>query len=163
MSHQNGLNVLVVEDCLEDAIALRNLLLSDGHKVRIAPYGEAALVEMLADAPDVMLLDLDLPNLDGLEVAAATREMEWSQRPLLMAVTGPGERLVRDQATAAGIDLYLVKPVDPGYLCSVLRMFYERIARSSSGRSSSRSVHGRKPSKDRLPHLRVFRPPHNPN
>lgn len=123
MSHMHRLNVLVVEDRAEDAIALRALLDPDGHRVRVAADGEQALAEAIADPPDVMLLDLGLPKLNGLEVAAAMRSVIWGRRPLLVAVTGHGDRVHRDRAAAAGIDLFMVKPVDPDALRAALRVY----------------------------------------
>jgi DNA-binding response OmpR family regulator len=123
MSHINPLNVLVVEDRAQDAAALRAILTPDGHEVRLAADGLAALEEAVADPPDVVLLDLDLPKLNGLAVAAAARKAVWGRRPLLVAVTGHGDDAFRDQAAEVGIDVYLVKPIDPDALRATLRVY----------------------------------------
>ncbi|HEY1378718.1 MAG TPA: response regulator [Gemmataceae bacterium] len=123
MSPSAPLNVLVVEDREEDAETLRTVLRQDGHRVRVAADGEAALRAALDEPPDVMLLDLALPKLDGYQVAAAARNVVWRRRPLLVAVTGHGEDEYRRRAAAAGIDLFMVKPVDPDVLRSALRTY----------------------------------------
>ena len=127
MSPANRLDVLVAEDRRDHAAALRTLLEADGHAVRVAPDGEVALAEVLAAVPDVLLLDLDLPKLDGLSVAAAVRQVDASKRPWVVAVTGHGERWVRDKAVQAGVDVYFVKPLDPNKLRAVLRLCHRPV------------------------------------
>jgi DNA-binding response OmpR family regulator len=132
MSQTAGLNVLVIEDRQEEANTLKRLLNSDGHVVRVALDGQAGLSELLHEVPDVMLLDLGLPKLDGLQVAAAARVVDWPRRPLIVAVTGHGERWVRQQAAEVGIDFYLVKPVNFDRLRSFLRTFHPDVASAPS-------------------------------
>src|SRR3954468_18622757 len=120
MSEPLPLNVLVVEDREDDAATLRAVLRQDGHCVRVAADGEAALRAAIDEAPDVMLLDLALPKLDGCQVAAAARHVVWGRGALLVAVTGHGDDDYRRRAAAAGIDLFLVKPVDPDVLRTTL-------------------------------------------
>jgi CheY-like chemotaxis protein len=115
------LKVLVVEDHLEEAFALATLLGVEGNEVHIAADGEAALRRVLTEQPDVMLLDLGLPKLDGLEVAAAVRGVKLPWRPWIVAVTGYDEPWIRERAVAIGIDAYLVKPVEPAELRGVLQ------------------------------------------
>jgi DNA-binding response OmpR family regulator len=121
MSQANRLKVLVVEDHLEEAFPLATLLGADGNNVRIASDGETALRKVLFEPPDVMVLDLGLPKLDGLEVAVAVREAGLYRRPWILAVSGHDEPWVLEDAAAVGVDAYFVKPVEPERLRAVLR------------------------------------------
>jgi CheY-like chemotaxis protein len=117
------LNILVVEDRPEEALPLCDLLRRSGHHVNVAVDGEEALDNEIADPPDVILLDLGLPKIDGFEVAEATRSVAWERRPLIVALTGHDEIDYRKRATAAGIDLFLPKPVDRRALQMALDRF----------------------------------------
>jgi two-component system, OmpR family, response regulator len=132
MSLTQRLNLLVVEDRADDAAALLAVLTPDGYSVRIAPDGEAALSAIIADPPDAILLDLGLPKLGGLDVASALRSIAWRRRPLVVAVTGHGDDEHRARAAAAGIDLFMSKPVDPEAVRATLRGFL------AGGRSAAR-------------------------
>jgi DNA-binding response OmpR family regulator len=115
------LHILVVEDRSDEALPLCCLLLRAGHRVNVAANGEEALMAEIADPPDVILLDLCLKKIDGFEVAAATRSVAWSRRPLIVAVTGHDDDEHRRRAKAAGIDHFLVKPVNIEELKAILR------------------------------------------
>jgi CheY-like chemotaxis protein len=116
-----GLNVLVVEDD-EDAATIEALLLAtENHVVRIVSDGPAALREVQQVRPDVVLLDLSLPGLDGYEVARRIRDMELPTRPLLVAVTGRCDEADVCRSKDVGIDMHFVKPVSPEILLMVLR------------------------------------------
>ncbi len=81
-----------------------------GHSVRMAHTGPTALAAALDDCPDVMLLDIGLPELDGLEVAKRIREEPLLRDIVLVAVTGYRQAGDRQRALEAGFDHYLVKP-----------------------------------------------------
>jgi CheY-like chemotaxis protein len=115
------LHILVVEDRSDEALPLCCLLLRAGHRVNVAADGIAALQSEIADPPDVILLDLCLKKLDGFEVAAATRSVAWSRRPYIVAVTGHNDDEHRRRAKAAGIDHFLVKPVNIEELKAILQ------------------------------------------
>lgn len=121
-----GLRVLVVEDDADFAGILAILLGIYGHEARVAANGPAALKEARERPPDVVLLDIGLPRMDGYEVARRLAELGGEKRPLLIAVTGYGREADRRRSAEAGIDLHLVKPVDPVVLQKVLSRF-ERI------------------------------------
>jgi CheY-like chemotaxis protein len=120
------LHILTVEDDQETAQNLALLLRKEGHEVNIAPDGPAALRSAQVHQPDVVLLDIGLPGMNGYDVARHLHQQKGEKRPLLIAVTGHAEEKDRQQSEEAGIDLHLVKPVDPGQLNKVLRRF-ERI------------------------------------
>jgi DNA-binding response OmpR family regulator len=117
------LNILVVEDRPDEALPLCHFLLRSGYRVNVAIDGADALEKEIADPPDIILLDLGLPKLDGFEVAQATRHVAWKRRPLIVAITGHDEPEYRKRATAAGVDLFFPKPIDPQALHVALCRF----------------------------------------
>jgi len=119
----SGLQVLVVDDDRDASESLAKLLHCCGHRVNTAHDGMAACELAKSHAPDVILLDIGLPKMDGFEVAAALREVTWRKRPFMIAVTGFGGDDDRRQSAASGIDMHLVKPVDPAHLQEVLERF----------------------------------------
>jgi CheY-like chemotaxis protein len=117
------LSILVVEDHRDGAESLALLLQIHGYRVVVANSGEAALESAALAPPDVALLDLRLPGMDGWEVARQLRERSVGKRPLLIAVTGCGQEGDYRRSAEVGIDLHLLKPVDPGELLAVLDRF----------------------------------------
>jgi DNA-binding response OmpR family regulator len=117
------LSVLVVEDHLDIAETLAKLLRMRGYKVRVALDGLTASQAAEEVLPDVVLLDIGLPGIDGYEVARRIKKQTHEKRPLFIAVTGLGQESDRRQSEEAGIDLHLVKPVDPGQLLGLLNRF----------------------------------------
>jgi CheY-like chemotaxis protein len=120
--YHHRLSVLVVEDRLQDAYTLATLLRADGDHIRVVGDGQTALREMLAEPPDVVLLDLSLPKLDGFEVAAAVRRAHLPRRPWIVVVSGHNEPWVRARADAAGVDDFFAKPIDPAQLRASIRL-----------------------------------------
>ncbi len=112
--------VLVVEDTPDVAKTLRLLLELWGYDVRVAEDGPSALVAYRTYQPDVVLLDIGLPGMNGYDVARQLRRENGRKRPFLMAVTGYGQDEDRQRAHEAGFDLHMTKPVDPGRLQTVL-------------------------------------------
>jgi two-component system, sensor histidine kinase len=112
--------VLVIEDNQDAQDALRCLLELWGHEVTVASDGAAGATSAVTHRPDVALVDLGLPVVDGYEVARRVRAALGASSPLLIALTGYGAPEQRAQALAAGFDLHLVKPVDPDRLSSLL-------------------------------------------
>jgi CheY-like chemotaxis protein len=118
-----GLHVLVVEDNEEEAASMALLLRVSGHKVQVTADGPAALEAAKHGLPDMVLLDIGLPGMDGYGVARWITEQPYDKNPLLIAVTGLGREEDRRQSAAAGIDLHLVKPVEAGLLQGLLSRF----------------------------------------
>lgn len=112
--------ILLVDDHLDAANALSELLASFGHQVEVALDGATALSIARAFEPEVVLLDLGLPGMDGYQVARRLRREPALAGALLVAVTGYGHEEARQESRAAGFDLHLVKPVDPGELQELL-------------------------------------------
>jgi two-component system CheB/CheR fusion protein len=103
--------ILVVDDNEDSAISLALLLKTRGHDVQVAHEGIAAIDRACDFRPDVVLLDLGLPGMDGCEVARRLRDRAETQLALLVAVTGHGHDEAREKARDAGFDHHLVKPV----------------------------------------------------
>ncbi len=114
------LHVLVVEDNPDGRESLRDLLEIWGHEVTLAEDGPEGVDKALAIHPDVALVDIGLPGLDGNEVARRIRAAFGSQDISLIAMTGYGQPDDRRRALQAGFDRYLVKPVDPAVLSQLL-------------------------------------------
>ena len=125
-----GLRVLVVEDDPDLALGLAGWLGLHGHKARVASDGPAALRAAEDDPPDVVLLDIGLPGMDGFEVARRVREEiapALPKAPLLIAVTGRGNDEDLRNSRQAGIHLHLTKPVDVDELSRLLERFQDII------------------------------------
>ncbi len=111
--------VLVVDDSVDSADTIAELLRIWGHVVRTANDGPQALAAAREDKPEVVLLDIGLPGMDGYAVAVQLRA-EGLGGKLLVALTGFSEDRDRDRARQAGFDRHLVKPVDPTALQKLL-------------------------------------------
>jgi PAS domain S-box-containing protein len=103
--------VLVVDDNVDAADMLRQLLVQLGHEVAVAHDGAAALVVSGAFQPDIALLDIGLPVIDGYELARRLRAQRGASALRLIAVTGYGQDADRLRAQAAGFDHHLIKPI----------------------------------------------------
>jgi CheY-like chemotaxis protein len=110
----------VVEDDAIAARALATLIERAGYAVRVAADGAAALAEAPRFVPDIVFLDLRLPDIDGHEVAKRLRGMHWERRPLLVGISGYSEELDRLRASDDGVDLSYRKPADPEALLRLL-------------------------------------------
>jgi CheY-like chemotaxis protein len=114
------LSILVVEDEDDSAKSLAELLTLSGHTVRIAPSGPEALWAVWTTTPDVVLLDIGLPGMDGWEVARRLRVQCQDKQPLVVAVTGYETTEDKRRSADAGIDLHLIKPVEPAALTRLM-------------------------------------------
>jgi two-component system CheB/CheR fusion protein len=115
-----GLRIVVVDDNIDAAKMLARLLGFKGHAVTTVHEGARAydIIEKLR--PDLVLLDLGMPQVSGLEVAARIRKSEWGQSIFLSALTGWGQADDRQRTADAGFNHHLVKPVDLDLLAEVL-------------------------------------------
>ena len=110
------LKILVVDDNRDAAETLSMLLQLKGHDVRIAYDGENALLLAEDFRPEMVLLDLGMPKMNGYETCRRIRDHGWGGQMTLIAVTGWGQEDDRRKTAAAGFDGHLVKPVDPEIL-----------------------------------------------
>ncbi|MFL5307383.1 MAG: response regulator [Polyangia bacterium] len=112
--------ILLVDDN-EDAAELLSMLLADaGHTVEIAHDAATALSLAPGLAPDVALLDIGLPVMDGYQLGSELRRRLGAQTPALVALTGYGQEKDRQRTAAAGFAAHLVKPIDPQHLLTLL-------------------------------------------
>lgn len=119
----DALRVLVVDDSADAAQLLCMLLETWGHRVAVAHDGEAALERVVQFNPEVVLLDLSLPRMNGYQVAERIGEMSHRGRMLLIALTGHGMDEDFRRTRAAGFDHHLLKPLDMELLESLLTDF----------------------------------------
>ena len=115
------LRVLVVDDYPDSAETACALLAMLGHDCRFATSGAKALEEAAQFLPDVAILDIGLPVMDGYELAERIRAQLGDAAPELVALTGYGQPSDRDRSARAGFALHLVKPVDLQGLLRYLR------------------------------------------
>lgn len=113
--------VLVVEDNLDTVHSLVMLLRQDGHQVDFAINGYAALDVAKRFRPDVVLLDLGLPGLDGFDVCSRLRSEPELAQARIIAVTAYAHDEHRVRSRAAGCDLHIAKPYDPQHLLAAVR------------------------------------------
>jgi len=114
------LRVLIVDDNVDAATALEMLLQASGHLVRVAYTGPTGLAAALDFRPDVVLLDIGLPEMDGWKVAKRIRQQPMLHDILLVAMTGYGQNTDRQRSHKAGFDYHFVKPVDFAKLRQIL-------------------------------------------
>jgi CheY-like chemotaxis protein/anti-sigma regulatory factor (Ser/Thr protein kinase) len=121
-SHQPGqLRVLVVDDNTDAAESLGVLLEMEGHAAHIAHTGRDALAAAPGFAPDVVFLDIGLPDLSGYDVARQLRNMPAGEHALLVALTGWGTQEDRKRTRDAGFDRHLTKPAELAAVEELLR------------------------------------------
>ena len=124
--------VLVVDDNRDAAETTAAVLSLAGHDVRTAFDGPEALATFATFAPQVVVLDIGLPGMDGYAVAAALRAYPASRDAMLIALTGYGGEADRERAHAAGFDLHLVKPADPEALEQAIERHVRRVRPSTA-------------------------------
>ena len=115
-----GLRVLVVDDHRDAADLLAEVLAAHGCVVSVAYDGPAALERALIERPDVALLDIGLPGMDGYELARRIRRAPQLRDCLLVALTGYGQEADRERSAEAGFSSHLLKPIDPAALRRIL-------------------------------------------
>jgi CheY-like chemotaxis protein len=112
--------ILIVDDNRDAADSMALLVETAGHSARTAYDGHQALDLASAFAPDVLLLDLGVPGLNGFEIARRIRRQPWGRKVALIAVTGWGQEQDRRRTKEAGFDAHLIKPVGTADLLSAL-------------------------------------------
>ena len=126
-AHTSGsLRLLVVDDNVDAAQTLCSLVESWGHQVECVHGGPEALASISESDPEVLLIDIGLPGMNGYELAQAVRQLPQADSLLLVAVTGYGDATARLRSAQAGYDHHLIKPVDADALEQILA---EHVAR----------------------------------
>ena len=112
--------ILIADDNADVAESLRLLLERDGHRVQMAGDGEAALAASHEFRPEVALIDIGMPKLNGYDVARRLRDSDWGRNIYLIALTGWGQQGDRERARDAGFDDHVLKPASPELLRKTL-------------------------------------------
>ncbi len=112
--------ILIVDDNEDSAFTLEMLFEITGDRTQTAHDGLAAVVAAKAFRPDVVLLDIGLPKLNGYEVARQIRQQDWGQAMVLIALTGWGQPEDQRKSSEAGFDAHMVKPIDHDALLKLL-------------------------------------------
>jgi signal transduction histidine kinase len=127
--------ILIADDNNDALESLATLLQLSGHEVFTATNGGTALQSAERHLPEVVLLDIGMPLLDGYEVAKRIRAQPWGQRITLVALTGWGQDSDRRRSREAGFDSHLVKPLDLETLTDLLARLPSTAAGAARGRS----------------------------
>jgi CheY-like chemotaxis protein len=114
------LKILVADDNADGADSLAMLLQAQGHMVLTASDGRRAVDLAEVFQPDVILMDVAMPHLDGLQATREIRSRPWGAAVRIVAVTAWGQESERRRTLDAGMDFHLVKPVDPLALAAIL-------------------------------------------
>jgi len=114
------LTILLVEDSDDTRYFMRLELENFGYRVIEAADGEHAIDLAEQELPDIILMDLSLPNLDGLEAAKRIRKQKVLEKIPIIAVTAHQEQTFRQGAAESGFDAYVTKPVDMDFLSELI-------------------------------------------
>ena len=114
------LTVLVVEDFEDTRYLMRIELEKRGYRVLEAVNGEEGVARALAERPDIIIMDIGLPVLDGISATRQLRQREEMRHTLIVALTAHHETEYRANALTAGCDAYLTKPIDFDWLIDLL-------------------------------------------
>jgi CheY-like chemotaxis protein len=112
--------ILIVDDNRDAAWSLRVMLRMDGHDAELVETAAAALEAARRKPPEIVLLDIGLPDMDGYALARALREDPVTRDALIIATTGYGREQDREKSRAAGIDAHLTKPIDMDQLAALI-------------------------------------------
>lgn len=116
----SGKDILIVDDNVDAADTLSLFLSTVGHRLRVAYEGSTAIGMVEQSPPDILLLDIGLPDIDGYELARQVRAQPRTAGAILVALTGYGQPADRERSLAAGFNHHLTKPVDAAALLRLL-------------------------------------------
>jgi signal transduction histidine kinase len=116
-----AMRIMVVDDNVDAADSIALLLSLEGYETHSVHSARAALDTAASIKPDVVLLDIGLPEMDGYDVARRLRRLAHGVPVIIIALTGYGQPADRDRASQAGFDEFLVKPVEPAVLSGLLK------------------------------------------
>ena len=119
--------ILIADDNPDSLESLALVLQLKGNEVRTASDGAKAVAEAEAFHPDVVLLDIGMPQMNGYDACRRIRESDWGRSMLLIALTGWGQQEDRERSRAAGFDYHFVKPIDPDNLMRQLSKHAARV------------------------------------
>src|SRR5690349_19114682 len=116
--------VLIVDDDADTVEIAALIMQAEGYETRSALNGVEALARAAAFRPHLVLLDIAMPGIDGLAVAAAIRSTDWGKDAALIAVTGLGSSIVRTRCAEVGFDHYILKPMDYTEVSEMIRQSF---------------------------------------
>ncbi len=135
------MNILIVEDEAEIAQLIQLYLEKEGFTCRVCRDGLTALQIFQEQQPDLIVLDLMIPGLDGLEVCARIRQKPGSKDPYILMLTAKGEELDRIIGLSTGADDYMVKPFSPRELVARVRALLRRTLRQGGETRTYQTPH----------------------
>ncbi len=135
------MDILIVEDEPEIAQLIQLSLQKEGFVCRISRDGVNALRMFQEQPPDLIILDLMIPNLDGLEVCARIRQKPGAKDPYILMLTAKGEEIDRVIGLSTGADDYMVKPFSPRELVARVRALLRRSLRQGGQYQVNRTQH----------------------
>ena len=124
-----GLRLLIADDNQDTANTLAGLLTHAGFEVQVAFDGRAALETAMSFRPDVLILDIRMPSIDGLQLAHRLRRMPEFKGKLFIAHSGCSQQDDLDKASRADFDEYLVKPIQLNTLMTILKEASDRLGK----------------------------------
>ena len=137
---QRGRRFLIVDDNGDAAALLAVLLQLEGHEVQTAASADEALDCGGQFRPEVVLMDLEMPDIDGFEASRRIRAQPWGNAVLIAALSGWGDEVSRRLAREAGVDLHFIKPVDTTLLLAIVTRSLNSALRIAPPRSSPVAV-----------------------
>lgn len=149
------MNILIVEDESEIAQLIQIYLEKEGFSCRICRDGLTAVQEFQDYQPDLIILDLMIPGLDGLEVCARIRQKPGAKDPYILMLTAKGEEIDRIIGLSTGADDYMVKPFSPRELVARVRALLRRTLRHGGSSQVYRTSHFSIDIDQRLAHRRL--------
>jgi DNA-binding response OmpR family regulator len=135
------MDILIVEDELEISQLIQHTLQKEGFSCRISRDGINALQMFQDKPPDLIILDLMIPGLDGLEVCARIRQQPGTKDPYILMLTARGEEIDRVIGLSTGADDYMVKPFSPRELVARVRALLRRSLRQGGQHQVNRTRH----------------------
>lgn len=125
------LRILIADDNHDGADTLSMLLQLMGHQTCVASDGAQAIAEAQAFDPQLVVMDIGMPIMDGLEATRRLRQLPKGQQMRIIAVTGRGEEEIRNRAREAGCDGHLTKPIDADQLSEQIDACLRQLAIAS--------------------------------
>lgn len=122
------MRVLLVDDNVDAVTAASMLFATEGHIVTMASNPHEALAHASATRPEVVVLDIGMPGMDGYELARAIRALNLKPRPLIIAVSGYTEAGDIKRGVDAGFDFHYPKSIDPKVVLDTVKAYAARIA-----------------------------------
>src|SRR3984957_6780299 len=139
----SGETILVVDDAVFNLKLIATVLRNNGYKVQLSSTAEQALSSLNTPRPDLVLADIQLPGMDGLEMTRRIREQTRLHDVVVIAMTASAREGIEQEALDAGCNGFIAKPVEPKALAAQIHRFLEGEQEEPAGQEELRSVLGR--------------------